>query len=701
MLEGFFSPRSVAVVGAAREEGKVGHIVFDNLLAAGFAGPVYPVNPRAGEIHGHRTYASLAELPQVPDLVIVVVPAQRVLDVIQDCARLRVGSAIVISAGFKESGPEGGALEREIVHAASEGGVRLLGPNCLGLISTATALNASFARGMPPAGSISFMSQSGALGTAILDWAAGRGIGLAHFVSLGNKADVDETDLVRAWKDDANANVVVAYLESVSDGSAFVGAASDLTATKPLLALKSGTSDAGARAVSSHTGSLAGSSTAYEAAFRKAGIIQAEGVQELFDMALGFASQPLPSPGGVAILTNAGGPAVMATDACDKYDVNVASLDKPTIDRLREVLPAAAALYNPVDVLGDADAERYAQAATALIADDDVGALLVILTPQAMTDAAETARRIAEVTAGSGKTVLACFMGEPSVEEARAILGRAGIPDYAFPERAVATLASMQRFRDHLARPRFEEPVLIGDREAVREVLSAVTPGQHTFVTEEAASRTVAAYGVPVPPGGIATEASEAKQIAAEIGYPVALKIASPDILHKSDIGGIRLNIADEVELADAYEDILARTQRHMPDAIIRGVHVQKMTPRGREVIVGVNRDPQFGPLLMFGLGGVYVEVLRDVTFRLCPVSLEEARRMLTEIRGFGLLRGARGEEPADLEAIADVIVRISALVTETPEIVELDINPLMVLPKGQGAIAADVRIGVSTEEGA
>ncbi|MBE0476242.1 MAG: acetate--CoA ligase family protein [Coriobacteriia bacterium] len=701
MLEGFFKPRSVAVVGAAREEGKVGHIVFDNLLSAGFIGPVYPVNPRAAEIHGHATYPTLASLPRPPDLAVIVVPAASVLNVVEECGRLGVPAAVVISAGFKESGPEGGALERDLVRAARAGGVRILGPNCLGLISTAASLNASFARGMPPAGSISFMSQSGALGTAILDWAQGRGVGLADFVSLGNKADLDETDLLRAWRDEEDTNVVVAYLESVADGRSFVEAAADLVAVKPLLALKSGTSDAGARAVSSHTGSLAGSRTAYDAAFLKAGVIQAGSVQELFDHALGFATQPLPSSRGVAILTNAGGPAVMATDACDRVGVAVASLDHSTIDTLRASLPPAAALYNPVDVLGDAGPERYAAAAEALVADDDVGALLVILTPQAMTDAPGTARAVSRVARESGITTLTCFMGDPSVEEARALLRDAGIPDFPFPERAVATLAAMQRYRDHLVEPRPEEPAVAGDKEAVRAVLSGGGTDGHSFITGETAASVAAAYGIPVPEGAAAADVGEATRVAERIGYPVAVKVDSPDILHKSDIGGIRLGVADAEELAEAYEDVLARAQRHMREAVVRGVHVQRMTPPGREVIIGVNRDPQFGPLLMFGLGGIYVEVLRDVTFRLCPVSIRDAHRMISEIRAFGLLRGARGEPPADLDAIAEAIVRVSALVMDFPEIVELDINPLMALPKGSGAVAADVRIGVSTEEAA
>ncbi|PKQ10312.1 MAG: acyl-CoA synthetase, partial [Actinobacteria bacterium HGW-Actinobacteria-9] len=395
MLEGFFEPGSITVVGVAREEGKVGHFVFDNLRDGGFPGPVYPVNPNAEEIHGERCYASISDLPQAPDLAVIVVPARFVPDVIDDCAVKGIGSAIVISAGFKESGPEGGALEREVLVRARAGGVRVLGPNCLGLIASRTHLNASFAAGMPPAGGIAFMSQSGALGTAVLDWAAGGGIGLSHFVSLGNRADLSEIDLMRAWAANPDTRVIVGYLESVADGPAFLRDAAETTAVKPVIVVKSGRSDAGARAVSSHTGSLAGSDAAYDAAFRATGVIRAHNVQQLFDYAVGFSLQPLPS-GALAILTNAGGPAVMATDACEEAGVALASLENTTVDNLREALPPAAALYNPVDILGDAGPDRYALALDALYADPNVGAVLCLLTPQAMTDAAGTARVIVE-----------------------------------------------------------------------------------------------------------------------------------------------------------------------------------------------------------------------------------------------------------------------------------------------------------------
>ncbi len=695
MLEEFFSPRSVAVVGVSRDEGKVGHIVFDNLRAGGFTGEVYPVNPGADDIHGFRCYPSVTAIDGDVDLAVIVVPARLADGVVRECGEKGIRSVVVITAGFKETGPAGAVLERALVETARSYGIRLLGPNCLGLISAHSALNASFAVTMPRAGSISFMSQSGALGTAVLDWTAGEGIGLANFVSLGNKADISEVDLVKAWADDPNTKVVAAYLEAVGDGRGFVDAVSALVRHKPFVALKSGVSDAGARAVSSHTGSLAGSERAYDAAFLKAGAIRAHTVEELFDVAMAFSRQPLPAGPGLIILTNAGGPAILATDACERNGVSLASLENDTISRLQEVLPEAAALYNPVDVLGDAPASRYENALRILVDDPNVRAVLVILTPQATTEAKLTADAIAQIARESGVTTLACFMGDTAVAQGVRALREGGIPHYPFPERAVATIAAMQKHRRTLEAPPSAPAPVEADRALVAEAIAHAKHAGRTFITEQSASRIAEAYGIPVPRGGLARDFAEARKMASEIGYPVVMKIASPDILHKSDIGGIQVGIEDEPALLVAYEEILARARSYMADARIWGVTLQQQVVDGREVIIGVNRDPQFGPLLMFGLGGIYVEVLKDVTFRLCPVTAEEAHRMLTEIRGFGLLRGARGQRPADLESVVDVITRISALVMDFDDITELDINPLIVHDRGDGSVAADIRIGI------
>jgi len=695
VLEEFFAPRSVAVIGASRNPSSVGQSVLRNLLDAGFAGPIYPVNPSASTILGLPCYASVADIMDPVDLAIIVVPAPRVLDVIEECATVQVRAAIIISAGFRETGPEGASLEREVVAAARAAGMRILGPNCLGLIATASRLNASFAPLTPKPGRIAFLSQSGALGTAVLDWAAGESIGLSHFVSLGNKADVSEVDLVRAWTSDPDIGVVVAYLESISDGRAFVEAVSELVTRVPFIAITAGASDAGARAVSSHTGSLAGSRAAYRAAFEKAGAVHAATVEELFDFAEGFALQPLPTATGTVILTNAGGPGILATDACEAAGVTLAALEPETTARLRRVLPPAASVYNPVDVLGDADPERYAATIEILLADPGVRSLIVVLTPQAMTDAVGTAREIARLSEESVVTTLCVFMGDASVASAIAELQAAGVPQYPFPERAVTTLGAMQRHAFRTAHATDGSCSTARGREVTREHIDHARAAGRTFITEVSAQRIAEAYGIPVPAGGIAPDLSAALRLAEEVGYPVVMKIASPDILHKSDIGGIALGIATPEDLRVAYERMMANVRHRMPDANIWGVTVQEQLPAGHEVIVGVNRDPQFGPLVMFGLGGIYVEVLKDVSFRLCPVSPAEARDMIAEIRAYGLLLGARGRAPADIDAIVRTICAVSALVSDFDEITELDINPLIVRDKGGGAVAPDIRIGI------
>lgn len=695
MLGAFFTPSAVAVVGASRDPGKVGHAVLANLLNGGFSGPIYPVNPTTPDILGVQAYASLRDVPGPVDLAVIVVPAKACESVIRECAELRIPAAIVVSAGFREAGPEGAALERELMRVAREGGVRVLGPNCLGLIATRSHLNASFAPLMPPAGTISFLSQSGALGTAILDWAAGEGVGLAHFVSLGNKADVSEIDLIRAWQDDSGTGVVVAYLEAITEGREFVHAVRDLVERVPFIALTAGSSDAGARAVSSHTGSLAGSRSAYDAAFRKAGAIGAQTVQELFDFAEGFARQPLPKGPGTVIVTNAGGPGILATDACDRYGVPLATLESETAEALRAVLPAAASVYNPVDILGDAPAVRYAQAIDIVLKDPNCHSLVVILTPQAMTEAEDTATVACDAARVSGITTMAVFMGDRTVAGAVSALKSGGVPTYAYPERAIATLAAMERYRAFRDAPPAEGCDVVLDRDVIRSAINHARASHRTFITESSAQRIAEAAGVRTPKAGLASDLGAAQELARSIGFPVVLKIASPDILHKSDIGGIALDLGDEAQLASAYEAIMSRVGHRMPDARIWGVTVQEQLPPGREVIIGVNRDPRFGPILMFGLGGIYVEVMKDVTFRLCPVLPDEARQMISEIRAAGLLRGARGAPPADIDAIVDVICKISALAMEFEDITELDINPLIVLDRGQGAIAADIRIGI------
>jgi len=693
MLEAFFNPRSVAVIGASRSKEKLGHGVLANLIEYGYPGQIYPINPKADEILGLKCYPSVLDVPGPIDLAIVVIPAQFVAAVLEECGQKGVKGVVIISAGFREAGREGVKRERKIVDIAKRYKMRLVGPNCLGIIDTVCPLNASFAAGMPPKGTIAFMSQSGALCTAILDWALAAGIGFSHFVSLGNKADVAEVDLLEAWENDPHSNVILTYIEGLPAGRKFMEVARRVTRRIPVIAVKAGTTSAGSRAVSSHTGSLAGSERAYEAAFRQSGVLRAESIQHLFDYSLAFAYQPVLRGKRIAIVTNAGGPGVMATDALEREGLSLASLSRDTIEFLRTHLPPAANIYNPVDVLGDALADRYGLALEAVLKDKNVDGVIVILTPQVMTKIEETARLVGEIAARYDKPVLGCFMGEAKVSAGIKILNEHKIPNYPFPERAVGAMRAMMDYRRWLERPPLKVEEFEVDREKVKEIFAQVRAEGRVTIGDAEAREIMQAYGIPIPQSKLARTPEEAVEIAEEIGYPVVMKVASPDILHKTDIGGVKLNIASATDVRDAFDLLVYRATRFMPDAEIWGCLVQEMVKEAKEVIVGMNCDPQFGPLVMFGLGGIYVEALRDVSFRVAPFSRQEAEEMIREIRSYELLKGVRGERPADIAAIVDCLLRVSQLATDFPEIVELDINPLMVKEAGGGAVAVDMRL--------
>ncbi|MHB0975901.1 MAG: acetate--CoA ligase alpha subunit [Candidatus Aquicultorales bacterium] len=696
MLEALFCPGSIAVIGVGRRPGTVGRDIFDNLGKAGFDGAYYAVNPKADTIDGHKSYPSILDIPDDVDMAVVVVPAQAVPGVMDECGRKGVKTVIVISAGFKETGVEGARLERQLIEAAKAHGIRVLGPNCLGALNTYCDLNASFAPDMPTRGPITFISQSGALLTAILDWAKAEEIGFSKVISLGNKSDISEIDLLNALSDDPTTKVVCTYMEGVSRGREFMEAARRLARKKPLVVLKSGTTDAGARAVSSHTGTLAGSEAAYNSAFRQAGIIRADSVQDLFDYASALAYQPIPKKNAVAILTNAGGPGIMATDACERFGVDIAAFERETIEKLKAELPPAGSYYNPVDVLGDAKADRYRHATEVVLSDPNVGGAIVILTPQATTEIEETARVIAEAAERfHDKPVYACFMGGSNVGPGVSILRRKSIPNYYYPERAVLSFKAALDYDVFRIRPPETQHSLAADTGTVRRVFDESRKIGRRQLPEIEATQVAAAYRIPVTSCHLARSADEATVFAKDIGYPVVMKIASPDIIHKSDVGGIAVNIDNPDDLKDAYHKILDNVEHRVPEAIVWGICVNKMVIGAREFIVGMSRDPQFGPLIAFGLGGIYVEVLKDVSFRVAPLSEEAARQMITEIRAYPLVRGVRGQPPVDIDAIVDVLLKVSQLATDFPEIIEMDINPLMVYERGGGAIAADVRLSI------
>jgi acetyl coenzyme A synthetase (ADP forming)-like protein len=699
MLPGeLFHPGSVAVVGASRNLEKVGYGVFANLVQAGFPGKIYGVNPGGGELFGHALYPSIDAIPGPVDLGVFVVPPKAILEGIPRLASKGMRAGIVISAGFKEIGGAGVALERSLREAARSAGVRVLGPNCLGLIDTHSLLNASFSRGTPPKGFISFFSQSGALCTAVLDWAIGRNVGFSKFVSLGNKADISESDILEFLADDPSTRVILGYVESIDDGRRFLRAARNVTPRKPVIIVKAGATAAGARAASSHTGSLAGSDSAYGAAFRQGGVLRAATVEDLFDLALGFAMQPLPGGDRLLILTNAGGPGILAADTASLLGIPLPGVSAALRERILPALPPTASLGNPVDIIGDARADRYGSVLSALRDEPSIDAVLVLLTPQAMTEPEETARATVSAFSGSSKTVFASFLGEASVASSRRILSDGGIPNYAVPERAVQTLSAMLRYsriRSEVGRGEEEAPS-IPPENAKRLVGEALAGGRKSLGEEESRG-ILEAYGFTFPRHGFAATSDAAVAAYREMGCDsAAMKIVSPQVLHKTDVGGVRLGLRGPEEVARAFMEITASVRRLAPSAWIAGVSIQEMVTGGRELIVGMSRDPQFGPLLMFGLGGIYVEVLKDVSFRVAPVSRRDAEEMVREIRAWPLLAAYRGSEPADEEAIVEALIRVSRLSCDFPEIQELDINPLLVLPKGKGIRAIDCRMTIA-----
>ncbi len=696
-LKSFFGPKSVAIVGASRQKGKVGYEILTNLVAGGYPGKIFPINPKADEIEGLKCYPDLASIGQTPELVIIIVPAPFVAGVLEECAKVRVKSAIIITAGFKEVGPEGKKLEEEIVRIARRAGIRFIGPNCLGVIAPGHKLNASFGGDLPVPGSIGYISQSGALLAAILDLANANGIGFSSLISIGNKADVDELDVINAFGEQEETKVIAGYLESITDGDVFVREAEEISNRKPILLMKSGSTAAGAKAASSHTGSLAGGEVAYESAFKRAGVIRCDSIKQQFDFAQAFASQPLPQGPTVAVITNAGGPGIMAADAIEEQGLTFAKLSEETMKKLAEKLPAAANVHNPVDVLGDALADRYEFALDIVLDDPNVNSALVLLTPQAMTQSKETAEAVVKIAAQKkGKPVLACFLGAAKVHEGVQILRRGGIPQYDSPESAVTTLKAMVDFVRWRTRPKRVVRLFSVNRRKVESIVERHLRRGLLDIGEAEAKEIIEAYGFATPKGSIATTAEQAGNIAQQLGFPVVLKIWSPDILHKSDVGGVKVGLRSEQDVKDAFDLMMYRIPKKRPDAHILGVLVQEMVRgTGKEVIIGMHRDPHFGPLMMFGMGGIMVEILKDVSFYLAPLTAEEAKQMLLNTKTYHILKGVRGQEGVDIEAIAEGLQRVSQLVTEFPEIKEMDINPYVVGAPGTTPIAVDARISL------
>ena len=637
----------------------------------------------------------------------IILPPVLALKAVGEAIDIGVKGIVIVSAGFKEIGGEGLEIENKIVEICREAGVRLVGPNCLGVINPLenVSLNASFSARMPKAGNVSFMSQSGALCTAVLDFAADRKFGFSKFISIGNKADVDEVDLLRYFHNDPDTEVILIYVEELQRGQEFIEAAKEITGgdrPKPILVIKSGRTSAGAEAAASHTGSLAGSEAVYDAIFAQSGIIRVDSIDELFDFAIAFAyknenalgkmRRKVPLGNRVAIVTNAGGPGIVATDMTVVSGLKLAKFADDTVESLKSHLPVTANVNNPVDVIGDAAQDRYENALAAVIRDEGVDGALVILTPQSMTNAMGTAEAIVRIARRSHKPILCCFMGLIDVSAGVDYLQDHGVPVYRFPENAAKAFGAVYRYsrwlnRQELAlyRPKQNKP-------RGREIISTSLAAGKTYLGELEGTKLLECYGFNVLPTVSATTADEAVKTAEEMGFPVVMKIVSPQIIHKSDAGGVKINLADAEQVKEAFDHIISSAKAYAPEAQIDGVLVQKMAPKGQEVILGANRYPKFGHLLMFGSGGILVEVFKDVAFRLAPINRNNARLMVRGVKGFSLLNGFRGSPKADVSALEKLLVCLSDLVTDNPEIKELDINPLLVHPDGEGATVADCR---------
>ena len=698
-LDPILNPKSVAVVGATNNVGTVPYDIFHNILRDRFNGPVYPVSPGQKEIDGVRTHKYVKDIEGPVDLAILVFPSSVCHLAMEQCGEKGVKGAVIISAGFKEVGAEGLKRERLVRDIAARHGISFIGPNCLGVINTdpAIRLDASFARKMPEQGTIGFLSQSGALCTAVLDYAQAKHIGFSKFVSFGNKADVSDIDLLYYLGEDEQTKVILMYLEEVTDGAGLMRAAREVIAGtgKPILILKSGRSPHGAAAAVSHTGSLAGSDEVCDAAFRQAGIIRCYDIEEMFNTAIALAYQPLPRGDRIAIITNAGGPGVLATDAAHFSGIRMAQFTDETTAILKKGLPATANTKNPVDVIGDARADRYDCAVGAALSDPGVDGAAVILTPQSMTEIESIAEGIVkENLAHPDKPILVSFMGEADVRGGIDILQRNRLPHYILPESMCQAFAATWRFqqiraKSHGTAAHFDD---VSREKAQAVIAAALAAGRH-HLPEAEAEKILAAYGLPVTASRLATSSAGAAEAAQAIGFPVVMKIVSDDVVHKVDAGGVLLNVADAAAAKAGYETILANIHQHNAEAKIAGVLVQRMLRGGEEVILGLKRDPSFGPVLMFGLGGTFVEIFRDVTFRICPVETPSIERMVREIKAYPILSGARGRAPRDVRAIQTAIERLSQLAVENPEIQELDINPLVVMNEGEGCHIADARI--------
>jgi len=696
-LDPFFSPRGVAIIGASAAPNKLSFGILKNLSEQGYSGQIAPVNPKEDQILGYKSYPDISSVPDPVDLAVIVLPVGMIPKVLEDCGKRGLKAVVIISGGFKEIGPEGAAIEAGLVVTARKYNMRLIGPNCVGTADIYTGLNTTFIQGTPIQGSIGFVSQSGAVAGGVVETIRDKFVGFSLFATLGNEADVSETDMIEYLAHDSRTKVIASYVEAIQNGPRFIQVAREVSRHKPIVMLKAGRTSAGARAVSSHTGSLAGSHTAYQAAFDQAGVIEVDSLTDLFDISMGFANQPLPEGPRAAIITNGGGPAALVSDALAMNGLQMADLSAETQTALRPHLNPSAQIANPIDMLGAADAAEYTIALKTILADPNVDIAIPILVPQALVNTDAVAQAIVDQAKGQSKPVVAVIVGEWSTKKAREILHSNGIPMYTHPETPGRVLSAMLKYTRWKGKPTSSEAEFSNlDRNKVASILSAAE-GQSSL-GEGLTRPLLAAYGMPVVAGEMAKSVDEAVAAAQKIGFPVVMKIVSPEILHKSDVGGIRLNLSNEDMLNAAYTGMMKEVGSKLPNARLEGVLVEAMAPKGQEVIVGMRRDSTFGPLMMFGLGGIYVELFGDVAFGVAPLTHDEALEMIQKTRAGRLLTGFRGMIKADVEAVVETILRLSKLALDFPQIMEVEINPLLVLSEGKGVLALDGRVILQDE---
>ncbi|PKN92688.1 MAG: acetyl CoA synthetase subunit alpha [Chloroflexi bacterium HGW-Chloroflexi-6] len=697
-LESIFAPKNVAVIGATEKEGSVGRTILWNLISSPFGGAVFPINPKRSSLLGIKAYPSIKDVPDTVDLAVIVTPSTAIPGIVAECGEMGVKGVIVISAGFKEIGPEGVELERQLLENARKYKMRIVGPNCLGVMSPVSGINATFAAGMARKGNVAFISQSGALCTAVLDWSFKENVGFSHFVSVGSMLDVDWGDLIYYLGDDPHTESIVIYMESIGNARSFLSAAREVALTKPIIVIKPGRTEGAAKAAASHTGSLTGSDEVLDVAFRRAGVLRVNNISEIFSMAEVLGRQPRPKGPRLTILTNAGGPGVLATDTLLTNGGELAEVSQETMDKLSEFLPSAWSHNNPIDIIGDASPERYAKSLEVAAQDPNSDGLLVILTPQAMTDPTATAEALKSYAKSYDKPILASWSGGQEIAAGESILNKAGIPTFAYPDDAARAFTYMWQ-STHALKTLYETPSLPldeegngPDREKASQIIEGVRKSGRTLLTEVESKELLGAYGIPVTPMLIATTPEECAAKSKQLGFPVVIKIHSETITHKTDVGGVKLNIKDEAAAKVAYEEIKESVTRLVSAKDFLGVTIQPMVKmEGYELIVGSSIDPQFGPVLLFGMGGQLVEIFKDRALSLPPLNTTLARRMIERTKIFHALKGVRGRKPVDLAALEKLMVRFSQLVVEQPWIAELDINPLIASP--EGLLALDGRV--------